>query len=178
MSAPPVVTRVFRRLRETGPGLLVPLAWTFVTAAHLELVATRTVLIAHVVMTVLLAAFALLSYGDMREGVLRAWLWVIVVGFGVTLVGTASFLVPGPTAAMQTATVVGWLVVPGVALVYTGRAVETTGATRLYLAAGGLSLAGAVVYLAGSLVPVGLLVGLTLGNVGQTAGILHAVVRY
>lgn len=156
----------------------MPLAWTFVTAAHLGLVATRTVLIAHVVMTVLLAAFALLSYGDMQEGVLRAWLWVIVVGFVVTLVGTASFLVPGPTAAMQTITVVGWLVVPGVALAYTGRAVETVGARRLYLAAGGLSLAGAVVYLAGSVMPVALLVGLTLGNVGQTAGILHAVVKY
>jgi hypothetical protein len=168
---------VFRRLRETAPGLLVPLAWTFVTAAHAGLVATRTVVIAHVVMTVLLAAFALASYDDMREGVLRVWLWVIVVGFGVTLVGTASFLIEGPTTTMQTATVVGWLTLPAVALVYTGRA--TTGRNGTIYAAGGVvSLAGAAAYLAAPITgDVSLYAGLVAGNVGQTAGILAAVVQ-
>jgi len=168
---------VFRRLRETAPGLLVPLAWTFVTAAHAGLVETRTILIAHVVMSVLLAAFALASVGDMREGVLRVWLWVIVVGFGMTLLGTASFLVDGPTRTMQTATVVGWLTVPAVALVYTGRA--AAGRDGLIYAVGGLvSLVGAVAYLAAPLAgAVSLYAGLVAGNVGQTAGILTAVTQ-
>ncbi len=168
---------MFRRLRETAPGLLVPLAWTFVAAAHADLVVTRTVVIAHVVMSVLLAAFALTSYRDMREGVLRVWLWVIVLGFGVTVVGTASFLIEGPTAAMQTATVVGWLTLPAVALVYTGRA--TAGRNGLIYAGGGvLSLVGAAAYLAAPVAgELSLYAGLVAGNVGQTAGILTAVTQ-
>jgi hypothetical protein len=168
---------VFRRLRGTAPGLLVPLAWTFVTAAHAGFVVTRTVLIAHVVMSVLLAAFALASYGDMREGVLRVWLWVIVVGFGVTVVGTASFLIDGPTRVLQTATVVGWLTIPAVALVYTGRA--AAGRDGLIYAVGGVvSLVGAAAYLAGPVAgEVSLYAGLVAGNLGQTAGILTAVTQ-
>ena len=168
---------MFRRLRETAPGLLVPLAWTFVTAAHAGLVVTRTVVIAHVVMSVLLAAFALTSYGDMRSGVLRVWWWVIVVGFGVTVVGTASFLIDGPTGAMQTATVVGWLVLPAVALVYTGTATAGRGGA-VYALGGLVSLAGAAAYLAAPVTgELGLYAGLVAGNVGQTAGILTAVTQ-
>jgi hypothetical protein len=170
---------VSRRLRENGPGVLVPLAWTFVTAAHLDLVGTRPVLIAHLVMDVLLAAFAVTSYRDMQSGVLRAWLWVIVLGFGVTLVGTASFFVDGQVStAMQTATVAGWMLLPGVALVYTGVETPDGGAGWVYTAGGLGSLAGLVVYLAGVSVvetALALPVGLTLTNLGQTAGILNAV---
>ena len=57
---------MFRRSRELGPALLVPLAWTFVIAAHLGVVIPRTLFIAHVVMTVLLAGFAV--YLIAREG--------------------------------------------------------------------------------------------------------------
>ncbi len=178
---------MFRRLRENGPGLLVPLAWTFVTTAHLGLVTTRSLLIAHLVMDTLLVAFAVLSWSDMQTGVLRAWLGVIVAGFGVTVVGTASFLVSGPVAttqtvtAMQTVAVVGWMLLPGVALLYTGRAVPSDEADWVYTVGGVASLLGAVVYvgwLAVAGTTVGLVVGLTLANLGQTAGILDAVWQY
>jgi hypothetical protein len=180
---------MLRRLRENGPGLLVPLAWTFVTAAHLDLVATRTLLIAHVVMDVLLLAFAVLSYDDMREGVLRVWLAVIVVGLVITVAGTASFFFteplsvtqPAMRSTLQTLAVAGWMFVPAVALVYTGLETPAGEAGWVYTAGGGLSLLGLLVYL-GSLTTTGsttvLIAGLTLVNVGQTAGILNAVYQY
>lgn len=174
---------MFRRLRETGPGLLVPLAWTFAAAAHEGLVATRTVSIAHVVMCVLLAAFAVTSWRDMREGVLHAWLWVIVVGFGVTLLGAVSFLASDAfaadtLAAMRATTVAGWMALPAVALAYTGH--ETPAGERgwVYTAGGVCSALGLAVYLGGPVVApasAARLLGLGLAGLGQTAGILLAV---
>jgi hypothetical protein len=172
---------VLRRLRENGPIVLVPLAWAFVTAAHVDLVRTRTLLIAHVVMTVLLVGFAALSYRDMREGVLNVWWLVIAAGVPVTLCGLVGLAVPAIGRPLLPVAVVGWMVLPGVALWYTGRESPTTGATRLYLVAGACSLLGGAVYLGGLFVAGGLralLAGLALAGAGQTAGIVHAVVRY
>ncbi|WP_277555671.1 hypothetical protein [Halobaculum limi] len=175
---------MFRRIRETGPAGLVPLAWTFTIAAHLSLVTERSVLIAHLVMDVLLVAFVVLSWDDMREGVLRAWRTVILVGIPITLAGTAGLLTaaaPGssPLAAVS---VVGWTFLPVPALWYTGR--ESTGNARtVNYAAAALSALGAVVYLDVTLagvVPTAplRLAGLALVGVGQTVGIVDAVVRY
>lgn len=75
---------MFRRFRENGPVVLVPLAWTFATAAHAGYLAEHTVLVAHVVMDVILVAFAALSWGDMRTGVLRTWKLVLLVGLAFT----------------------------------------------------------------------------------------------
>jgi hypothetical protein len=171
---------MLRRLRENGPVVLVPLAWTFATAAHLGLLAVRTVLIGHVVMAVVLVAFAALSWTDMRRGVLLAWKVVLLVGLGVTLLGTGALAFsPGATVLLRL-TVLGWMVVPAVGLAYTGLHVAANAAPRVYLAGGGLSLLGAAVYLLaptlGSGSPATL--GLVLVNVGQTAGIVNAVYQY
>jgi hypothetical protein len=178
---------MLRQLRETGPVVLVPLAWTFAGAAQLRLLEPRTVLIAHLVMDVLLFSFAALSWTDMREHpVLRAWLAVIVGGLGITLVGTYALATDGSETLLR-ATVFGWMVVPAAALVYTGRALPADESPGVYTLGGVLSALGAAVFLdatlAGPLSAVfgGLeatLVALALVGVGQTAGIVNAVVQY
>ena len=175
---------MFRRIRETAPAGLVPLAWGFTIVAHLGLVADRPVLIAHLVMDTLLVAFVGLSWSDMRGGVLRAWRLVILAGIPVTLAGTVGLLVADdPTSAPLIATsVVGWTLLPVPALWYTGRGSRRTARTVNYGAAA-LSLAGALVYLgglvAGAVPDSGVrIAGLALVGVGQTAGIVDAVVRY
>ncbi len=170
---------MFRRAREDGPALLVPLAWTFVTAVHLELASEHALLIAHFVMATIIAGFTLLSWREMAEGVLLIWRRVLVVGFAITLAGIGGFFVDGIATPLFTVSLFGWMIVPAIALVATGRAVQI--APRAYLIGGGLSLIGAAVYAAGALVGGGVwlsVVGLSLVNVGQTAGIVTAVYQY
>ncbi|MDS0280534.1 hypothetical protein [Haloarcula onubensis] len=169
---------MLRRLRENGPVVLVPLAWTFATAAHLDLLALRTVLIAHLVMDAIIAAFTVLSWREMTDGVLLVWRRVLVVGLGVTLVGTAALSVDPPVDPLLSATVLGWMLVPAAGLVATGRRIDRR--PRAYTLGGAVSAVGAVVYLGGVLAPLSalLLAGLTMANVGQTAGIVAAVYDY
>ncbi|MFC7019657.1 MULTISPECIES: hypothetical protein [Haloarcula] len=170
---------MLHRARENGPVVLVPLAWTFATAAHLDVVTLRTVLIAHLVMDAILVAFTALSWGEMSEGVLRAWKLVLLAGLGATLVGTAGLLATPPVDPLLSLTVVAWMLIPAAGLAYTGQHVAA--APWVYSVGAILSVAGAVVY-AGTLLlglsGVGLLAGLTATNVGQTAGIANAVYQY
>lgn len=169
---------MLRRLRENGPVVLVPLAWTFATAAHLDLLAMRTVLIAHLVMDTIIAAFTVLSWREMTEGVLLVWKRVLIVGLGITLAGTAGLLADPPIDPLLTATVVGWMLVPAAGLLATGRLVDRR--PLAYTAGGLLSVLGAVAYAGGVIGALSALVlaGLTLANIGQTAGIVAAVYDY
>jgi hypothetical protein len=169
---------MLRRLRENGPVVLVPLAWTFATAAHMDLLALRTVLIAHLVMDAIIATFTVLSWQEMSDGVLLVWRRVLVAGLGITLVGTVALLADPPIAPLLTATVVGWLLVPAAGLVATGRRIDRR--PRAYTLGGTLSAAGAAFYVGGVFGTVSALVlaGLTMANVGQTAGIAAAVYDY
>ncbi|WP_254821165.1 hypothetical protein [Haloglomus halophilum] len=172
---------MFRRLRANGPAVLVPAAWAVVIGAHVGLVATRTLLVAHVVMTVLLVAFAALSYGEMREGLLSVWWLVVAAGVPVTTAGLLGLVVPVLGRVFLPLTVGGWMLLPGAALVETGREMADDGPRSVYLAAGGLCLGGALVYFGGLFGAGGqraLVAGLVLVGVGQTAGIIDAVVRY
>ena len=170
---------MLRRLRENGPAVLVPAIWTVVGAAHLDVVSEHTLLVAHVVMSVLLVTFVALSWGDMRTGVLRAWRLVILAGTPPALAGTVGLATGGDAPLLLGVAVVGWMVVPAPALVYTGR----RGALhpRVYVGGGVASAVAAVVYTAGVLVSsaTGVLVAaVALAGVGQTAGIVAAVVDY
>jgi len=169
---------MLRRLRENGPVVLVPLAWTFATAAHLNVLALRTVLIAHLVMDAIIAVFTVLSWGEMTDGILLAWKRVLLAGLVVTLVGTAGLLTAPPVEPLLTATVVGWMLVPAAGLVYTGRHIDRH--PRVYTVGGASSVLGAVAYTGGVLGAVSALAiaGLTLTNIGQTAGIVAAVYDY
>ena len=178
---------MLRRLRETGPVVLVPLAWLFATAAHLQYLERRTVLIAHVVMDVLLFGFAALSWRDMQaHPVLKAWLAVIVAGFGITLVGTYALATGGGETLLR-ATVFGWMLVPAVALYYTGQVLPAEERAAAYTIGGWLSGLGALFFVdaavAGPFTTLfaGLdltLLSLALVGIGQTVGIAVAVLEY
>lgn len=170
---------MLRRLRENGPVVLVPLAWTFAAVAHLDLVTLRTVLIAHLVMDAILVVFTVASWTEMTEGVLWVWRTVLLLGLGLTLAGTAGLLATPPIEPLLSLTVIGWMVVPAAGLAYTGANVAA--APRVYTVGAALSAAGAVVYAAGVLSdPSGIAVvtGLGLAGLGQTAGIGNAVAQY
>ena len=169
---------MLRRLRKNGPVLLVPLAWSFVTAAHLGYVSSRTLLAAHVVMNVVFVGFTALSWAEMRTGVLYAWKLVLVVGFGFTLAGTVALALGRPDADLVAVMLTAWMLVPAAAFVYTARHVAE--APAVYRAAAALSVLGWVVYFGGPLLAIesAAIVGLTLVNLGQTAGIANAVYQY
>lgn len=167
---------MLRRLRETGPVGLVPLAWTFAIAAHNEVLGLQPVRIGHIVMSVLLLLFAILSWRDMTDGALLTWRRVIVVGFLITATGTAALFVEPPVEPVLAGVVCGWLVLPGLGLLDTGRRVAVY--PRVYFAGGTLSLLGALVYAGGVVVgePAVVTTGLGVGGMGQTAGIVAAAV--
>jgi hypothetical protein len=169
---------VFRRAREVGPVFLIPAAWTVVAAAHAGVVTDHTLLVAHVVMSVLLAGFAVTAYPDMREGTLRVWWTVIAVGFLAAAAGAAGFRLDSP--ALQAVALYGWMLLPAVGLLDTGRRVEA--ARVVYLGGAALCVVGAAVYALAPALPVpsstAVLVAVAAVGVGQTAGILDAALRY
>ncbi|WP_178915135.1 hypothetical protein [Natronomonas gomsonensis] len=169
---------MFRNARETGPVVLVPLAWAFVTAAHIGIVDSYTLFVAHVVMSVLLAAFAVTSWREMSEGVLWAWRTVIAVGFLITVAGTVGFRVEESARVLFSVALYGWMLLPAAGFVYTGRRVQE--GAWIYFGGAVLCGLGAVGYALG--VATGtdpaLAASLALVGVGQTAGIADAVYRY
>jgi len=169
---------MFRRARELGPPILVPLAWTFVTAAHLEVVTEHTLFIAHVVMAVLLVGFAATGYADMREGVLRTWWLLIAVGSVVTLCGVVGLWLEPTNPALTAVALFGWMLLPAVGFVDTGRRVTKGG--WIYAVGTAGCLLGAALYAVSPTwgtrtAAVG---GLVLVGLGQTAGIFDAAIRY
>jgi hypothetical protein len=171
---------VTRSLTDVGPGLLVPAAWTVTLLAHLGTVSRRTLLIALGVMDVLLVVFAVAARDEMTGEVLGVWQRVLLVGLVATVAGTADLALSLTGDLLALGTLFVWMVVPGVAYVLTGRAVATTTYRRVYFGGSILSLVGAGVY---ALEPAGVagegavVAGLALVGVGQTAGILAAVVQ-
>lgn len=168
---------MLRRTRETAPVLLVPLAWTAVAAAHVDLLGDEGVLIAHLVMAAFIAVFAVTGRAEMGTGALRAWWLVLVVGLGVTLLGVAGFLLPGDGTALFAASLVGWMLLPAVGMAYTARLIPA--ARAVYLGGAAVAVAGAALYLvalAGDGGPLEL-AALALVGVGQTAGIVDATRR-
>ncbi len=172
-------------LRENGPVLLVPSAWGVVGAAHVGVVSERTLLIALTVMAAILLAFAVLSREEMREGVLRAWLYVLVGGFFLTVagaVGLAGIAAPFRDALLAVS-IYGWMFAPAAGLAYTARESD---APRAYAAGAVLSVVGASAYTVAIVGSAGFVfapgvpaVGaLAVVGVGQTIGIADAVYRY
>lgn len=171
-------------LRDNGPVLLVPSAWGVVGAAHVGFVSERSLLIAHGVMATILFVFAVLSRNEMSEGVLRAWLYVLVAGFFFTIAGTVGLAVAEPTReALLGASIYGWMFAPAAGLAYTARESDSP---RAYAVGAALSVVGASAYTvavvgsgASVFAPDALAVAAVLiVGVGQTIGIADAVYRY
>ena len=170
---------MLQQLRESGPGLLVPLAWLFVAAADLGVVGSRSIFIAHLVMAAFIAFFLATGWADMSTGALAGWRAVMVVGLGVTLAGIAGFFLVSTT--LLTASLVGWMLLPAVGLAYTGRLVDSAAGIYYGSAAlGGLGAVGYILSLLGFGESMGFigLGGLALVGIGQTVGIVDAVVRF
>ncbi|WP_435075137.1 hypothetical protein [Halorubrum sp. HHNYT27] len=170
---------MFRSIRANGPALLVPAAWLVVAAATLDVVSAHTLFVAHVVMSVLLVAFVVASWGDMATGVLRAWKLVILAGTPVTLAGVAGFLALGdgvvPSNALLAVSLFGWALLPAAGFVHTSRRVEA--GARIYAAGAVCCVVGAIA-IAAAPSAAWTAVGLAVVGAGQTAGILDATLRY
>lgn len=168
---------MFRRARAIGPALLVPLAWTVVTGAHLDLVTEHSLFVAHVVMSVLLVGFAATGRADMRDGALLVWWRIVAVGALVTAAGVVGFVVEAAREPLLAVALGGWMVLPAVGFVDTGRRVDRGGAVY-FLGAAACGL-GVLAYASGALgdTEAALVAGLVLVGVGQTAGIFDAVLR-
>ena len=174
-------------LRENGPALLVPAAWGVAAGAVLGVVSAHALFVAHVVMSALLVAFVAASWRDMATGVLRAWKLVILAGAPVTIAGVVGFLardgtVPAfaaavPADALLAVAFYGWMLLPAPAFVYTGRRDPAVRRSAVQYAAAACSVAGAAVA-ALSASTTGVVAGIALVGLGQTAGILAATALY
>jgi len=161
-------------LTENGPVVLVPAAWTVAAAASTGAAERGTLMVAHGAMAVLISAFAVVSWTEMSDGVLRAWRAVLVAGLPVTVagfVGLYAGVVPLEAAALY-----GWFLLPAAGFVVTARAVENP---VPYAVGASLSVVGAASHasfvIAGSPPPTA---GIAIVGVGQTVGIADAVYRY
>jgi hypothetical protein len=157
---------------------LVPLAWLFVIASHLGHVTDHTLSIALVVMGVLLAVFAVTGRSDMQEGTLRVWWGIVVAGFVLTLLGVVGFVVDPASEPLLALSLLGWMLLPAVGFVDTGR--RTGDGSWLYVGSATGCVLGTALYGTGLLTSAVLarIAGLTLVGLGQTAGILYAVLRH
>jgi len=148
----------------------------FVAGAQQGLISPRSIFIAHLVMAGFIAFFLLTGWAEMSTGALAGWRAVMVVGLGITLAGIAGFLVTTASTVFLTTSLVGWMILPAVGLAYTGRLLDQ--AATIYLASAALSGIGAVTFIF-SLLGVGPgVVSILLVGVGQTVGIVDAVVRF
>lgn len=177
---------MLRSLRERGPVVLVPAAWTTVLLAHLAVVEAQTLLIAHAVMVVLQTAFVALSWSDMEDGALRVWRTVILAGIPVTAAGLVGLggWTPVPEDLLLGVALFGWMLLPAVGFALTETHLADgwdplPGPVSVYQFGTVLCVVGALVYgvlvvggVNGTVVPSLLLVG-----IGQTAGILDAAYR-
>jgi len=169
-----------RRVTDVAPAGLVPAAWLVTIAAHVSAISTRTLFIALVVMDALLVAFFVAGREEMTGRVLRVWLGVLVAGLAVTLVGTADMALGPASNPALPVTLYGWMILPGVAYLQTGRLVAVSLYRQVYVGAGALSLVGVGLYAAahvGPLVAAGLIWGLGVVGVGQSVGMVTAAVQ-
>jgi hypothetical protein len=168
---------VIWEIRDAGPVVLVPAAWTAAAAAQFGYLGEQGVFVAHLVMAGFIAFFAVTGWTAMAEGALRAWRLVLVVGLGLTLSGIAGFVIESGGTALHATSLVGWMVLPALGLAYTAR--ELPAARTVYLGGAVLSLAGSGLFLAGLGAGSDPLAGLgfALVGLGQTAGIVDASTR-
>lgn len=167
---------MFQAFRQFGPVLMVPAAWiTAALAVNTELLPSQGLLIAHIVMSVLMTVFLLTGWKQMNEGVLKAWRTVITIGLPVTVLGAIG-LAGIQSQLLTTISLLGWMFLPGLALVYTGKKDERFGTG--YTVSGLLSLLGLYFFTVSLVYPSGQellsLSGLFTVLFGQSAGIFLA----
>jgi len=171
---------MFRRLRETGPVLLVPGAWLFIIFAHTTGANEQVLLIAHVIITALLVSFVGLSWAEMETGVLRVWRTVILLGIPITATAVLELWLDPMGLPLLEITLAGWMLLPAVALARTGPMLPIAVSGVIATVGGGIAMFGAILYGAGWYlsVPRLMVAALAIVGLGQTMGIADAVYRY
>lgn len=167
-----------RAIRERGPGLLVPLAWFVVGAAHAGVVTSRSIFIAHLVMVAFMTFFLVTGWNELSGPVLRGWQAVIAAGLVVTALGAVGFVVPAVSGPLWAISIGGWMLLPAVGLAYTA-ALMPTEVQRIYIWSATITVVGLVTYftaVVGS-IDVFPIVGIAVVGVGQSMGILDAIAR-
>lgn len=165
-------------LRERGPGLLVPLAWFVVGAAHVGVVSERAIFVAHLVMVAFMAFFLVTGRDELTGSVLRGWQAVIAVGLVVTALGAVGFVVSSAATALWTISIGGWMLLPAVGLAYTA-ALMPTKVQRIYIWSATISFVGLVMYFTAVVgnIDVFPVIAIAVVGVGQSMGILDAIAR-
>ncbi len=105
----------------------------------------RPLFVAHVVMLGFLVFFLAVGWTWMSEGVLRSWRTIIAAGAVVTAGGIAGFAGHSLSGASLGASLVYWMIKPGIGLIYTGMLMDRE---RIYLWSGVVTLIGAEIVLA------------------------------
>ncbi len=164
---------MLRPLRENGPALLVPAAWIVAGGAVLDVVSTHALFVMHLVMSVLLVAFVVASWRDMRAGVLAGWRAVILAGTPITLAGVAGLWLA--VELLLAVSLYGWALLPAAGFLFTAGRVDVGRWVHL---GGAVCCVGGVTVVALASSTTGVAAGLALVGVGQTAGILDATLRY
>lgn len=170
---------VLQKVREAGPVVLIPAAWTAAAAAELGYMASEGMFIAHIIMAAFITFFIVTGWDDLGVGALRAWRIVLVIGLGLTLAGLTGFLVDGGGTPLFLVSLVGWMLLPAGGLVYTGFELPSTAARIIYIGGAALSVLGALLFVLSLMGENGTIaaVGFVLVGLGQTIGILDAVRR-
>lgn len=168
------------RVTDIAPAGLVPAAWAVAAGADRGLLAERTLLIALLVMDILLVTFFIVGREELTGPVLGVWRRVLVTGVAVSLAGTVGLVLDPNNEFLLGVSLYGWMILPGLAYLRTGRLVPDAPYRPVYIAAGVLSILGALAYAAGGRLPLGIdrsLVGLGLVGIGQSVGMISAAVQ-
>lgn len=170
-------TRMRRQLRDRGPGLLVPLAWLVVGAAHADLVSGRSIFIAHLVMAAFITFFLATGWAKFEGPVLRGWQAVIIAGLVATVLGALGFLVSAASTPLWVISIGGWMLLPAIGLAYTAALLSE--AREIYIWSATLTMVGAVTYFTAVVgnIRVFPIVGIVGVGIGQSIGILDAIAR-
>jgi len=115
------------RVTSFGPVVLVPAAWLVVLMTVNGATGQQPLFIAHLVMLGFLLLFLGVGWSRMEEGLLQARRAIIVVGVLATAAGAAGLAGFRPTSLFLGASLVYWMVKPGLGLVYTGVEMERNG---------------------------------------------------
>ena len=168
---------MIERIRDLGPVVLVPAAWTATLAAVLDVLGSDGMAIAHGVMLAFISFFLLTGYQSMGEGALRAWRAVMILGLPVTAAGFAGFFVSSGATALFSVSLVGWMLLPAAGLAYT--AGEIPDARLIYAGSALISVLGAVGTLAfiAGMDDLFAVAGIALVAIGHTVGIAEASIR-
>lgn len=158
---------MFGEIRDFLPMILIPSAWVVTHFTIIGYISGNAIGVAHIVMLIFITVFLLTGFRDMREGALRGWLIVLVVGLIITTIGTIGFVSSEYGNLLRAVSVYGWMIIPTIGIGYTGYCTEeSTYYLSMFVSAVGI---GVVPYISAE-------VSVLIVGLGHTIAIGKAVV--